>query len=281
MRKWRSSISIQATLGSDAKRGVPQKSEREDRWRQSREFGKSTNGLALATFAKPAASPAKTSPLQQPACRRATSPSCQSGAAPRAARLVVEPCDTRAQTKLPRTRHPKHGTAAQETTEAMDGVVQVPAVEFSLRGVHSVAGNDVLFCLTPWVFCVQPAQVGISGKSIPSSGVSTCRRKHGEAVPNRYSALQNRFSFQLPMPFHPLVVICSVVRYVLDDWTSVRDPLLHLAREVLMVHSSPASGRILTYLLPVPYRPAVIVNVPVERVVWDLLIPSSPSGCSQ
>ena len=83
------------------------------------------------------------------------------------------------------------------------------------------------------------------------------------------------------MPFHPLVVICSVVRYVLDDWTSVRDPLLHLAREVLMVHSSPASGRILTYLLPVPYRPAVIVNVPVERVVWDLLIPSSPSGCSQ
>ena len=153
MRKWRSSISIQATLGSDAKRGVPQKSEREDRWRQSRKFGKSTNGLAPATFAKPAASPAKTSPLQQPACRRATSPSCQSGAAPRAARLVVEPCDTRAQTKLPRTRHPKHGTAAQETTEAMDGVVQVPAVEFSLRGVHSVAGNDVLFASLPGLLC--------------------------------------------------------------------------------------------------------------------------------
>ena len=56
-----------------------------------------------------------------------------------------------------------------------------------------------------------------------------------------------------------------VARHVLDGWTSVRDPSLQLAREVLTVLQSLASGRILKDLLLIAYRPAVNVNVPAER----------------
>ena len=73
----------QATLVSDAKRGIPQKTGRKDRWRQSRKFSKSANGQASTNLAKsflpenarPMAPPAKTIPLQQQAFRRAPSPS--------------------------------------------------------------------------------------------------------------------------------------------------------------------------------------------------------------
>ena len=155
--------------------------------------------------ARPAASPAKTSLLQQPALRRAPSPTHLSTVlSPSAARVSVSrPRPSWVLTSPERRRSFRQespqqwagcGPATHHTgprlgkeQKAKDGAGQVPAVEFSLRGIHSVAGNDAVFAPLLGPLCMDRT---ISLWKI--------------ADPNHCNALQNRSSLQLQRPWQPL-----------------------------------------------------------------------------
>ena len=61
----------------------------------------------------------------------------------------------------------------------------------------------------------------------------------------------------------PACLLLGVARHVLDAWADVRDPLLQLGCRVLTGHSSPATGRRMQYVLPVPFCPAGEIWQPV------------------
>ena len=187
-----------------------------------------------------------------------------------------------------RTR-PNAGPSPSKRQKAKDGVGQVRAVESSRKRVHSVVGNNAvtasllgLLCMTitirkQWRVPSQQRHAHLSAEAWRTFG-SNCSSKSVQRSPVSPFSLASETVSTLG---------CHLFRHVLDGWTSVRDPLLQLAREVLTVHSSPASGRILIDSLPISHRPGVNVkcqwNATAKAItlVWDLTFLSSMTGCSQ
>ena len=172
------------------------------------------------------------------------------------------------------------------------GVSQhIPLVRVWTELAHARGGKMVVGHLVETLHGQFSVETSVESLLSPA-GVPACRWKHGEqfggTCTSKRTALSRIGLFsRFRDRFTPWLSFVPWPDMFLNGWTSERDLLLPLAREVLTVHSSLAAGRILRDSLPFPYRPAVHLNWPVEcdsqgyHTCTGSALSSSTIGCSQ